>query len=282
MPYGSPYTPPGAFHGFIEPGSRQTSFATQSSVAPPSLMSQSRSSTGIIEGEIKRPSRFPFRKQKTVVEAAQPRVINASPAVFGGFPPSTPPKDFQADGSLIRGLGLGTSPPERPPLDVSRVSSVSTSSSYSVELDHPESDPFFDPWKDTSSPREALRESPSYPQRHPFAPDTIPEHTSPLCHGISQSSGQSWIPNSARPSSASKRSSQASDNSLQLSTMPSIGSTRLPSQSTGSAQLEAAVAQLVIQPRTTGGLREYLPAEENDFAGFCNGKRCPALYFINP
>ncbi|MCJ1472694.1 hypothetical protein MMC13_001343 [Lambiella insularis] len=266
-----PHTPPTAFHGFVEPASRQSSFATQSTIAAPSLMSPLRSSTNTTEVEIRRPSRFPFRKQKTIVEAAQPRILNASSIIPEGFPPTTPPKDYLADDLLIRGLGLGTSPPDRLPLNVSRMSSVSTGSTYSDEPEHPESNPFFDPWKDTSRPLPSRRKSQSYLHRLSLGPDTIPEHTSALGHRTSEPSSHPCIPSSMRPSSAGKRNSQASDNSLQLSSTPSVDSTRRPSQSLRPPPTEPPIAQQVIQPRTTGGLRGYLPTEENDFAGFCNG-----------
>ncbi|MCJ1382487.1 hypothetical protein MMC17_005600 [Xylographa soralifera] len=305
---GPPHPPQNGFHGFIEPVSHQQTGFSQSPLPPP------RSSTATTENETRRPSRFPFgRKSKTVVENPQPQIMGASPTRPHGFPSALTPEDELIDGTLLAGLGLGLPPTDKTPLDVSRVSSVSTGSSFSLEPDHQESNPFFDPWKDSSSPyshrgSQSSKQSPTFA----FGPDTIPEHTSSLGNRIpqssgqswappqaqqsfklspsfsfgpdsiaehssflrnrtSQSSGQSWGPSQAQNSSSSKRSSRASDNSLQSFPIQSSPSKHQPSLSTLFAPQGTPVAQEVIKPRTTGGSRGYLPGEENDFAGFCNG-----------
>ena len=277
MRYSPPHPPQNGFHGFIEPFSRQQTGFSQSSTAPFSPLSPSRSSTATTEVENKRPGRFTFgRKQKTTVERPQPQIMGVSPTTPHGFPPALPSKDGIIDGTLMAGLGLGASPTDKTPHDVSTVSSVSTGSSFSVEPDNQESDPFFDPWKDTRSHR-SHRESQSSKQSQSFSlgPDTIPEHSSALGNKTSELSGQSWASAQVRPSPSSKRSSRASENSLQLSTAQSSKSTRRPPPSTVFTPQGVPVAQQIIEPRTTGGPRGYLPTEENGFAGFCNGKRLP-------
>ncbi|MCJ1392001.1 hypothetical protein MMC18_004868 [Xylographa bjoerkii] len=272
MRYSPPHPPQSGFHGSIESVSRQQTGLSQLSMSPTFPLSPSRSSTATTEVENRKPSRFPFgRKPKTIVEHPQPQIRGISPTDFNGFPPALPPKDEFADGTLMAGLGLGVLRTDKTPLDVSRVSSVSTGSSFSIEPDQQDTSPFYDPWKDTSSlnsrrESQSSKQSPSFS----FGPDTMPEHTSSLGNRISQSSHQLWAPPQAQYSSLSKRSSRASDNSLQLSTVQSSSSTNRPSLSTTFAPQGTPVAQQVVKPRTTGGLRGYLPAEDNDFAGFCN------------
>ena len=309
-----PHLPQNGFHGFIEPVSRQQTAFTQSSIPLASPLLPSRSSTATTEVELKRPSRFPFgRKSKNVVENPQPQIMGASPTRPHDFPSAPTPKDELVDGTLFAGLGLGLSPTDKTVLNVSRVSSVSTGSSFSLEPDHQESNPYFDPWKDVSSPTShhgslSSKQSPAFafgpdtvpehtsslgnrtspssgqpwapPQPHQsaklspsfsFGPDSIPEHSSFLGNRTSKSFAQSWAPSQAQDSSSSKRSSRASDNSLQLFPVQSSPSTHRPSLSTLFAPQGMPVAQDVIKPRLTGSSRGYLPAEENDFAGFCNG-----------
>ena len=307
-----PHPSQNGFHGFIEPVSRQQTGFSQAPLPSSSPSPPSRSSTATTEVEVRRPSRFPFgRKSKTLVENPQPQIVGTSPTRPHDFPSAPTPKDEFIDGTLMAGLGLGLPPTDKTPLNVSRVSSVSTGSSFSVEPDHQESNPFFDPWKDTSSlnshrDSQSSTQSPTFafgpdtvpeftsslgstapqswgppqPQQFPrqspsfsFSPDTIPEHSSVLGNRISRLSGQPWAPPQAPNSSTSRRSSRASDNSLQLFPAQSSSSQHRPSLSTLFAPQGTPVAQQVIKPILTGGSRGYLPAEENDFAGFCNGKR---------
>ncbi|MCJ1399619.1 hypothetical protein MMC11_002821 [Xylographa trunciseda] len=260
-------------HGFIEPASRQQTGLSQLSSSSSFPLSPSRTSTETTEVDYRRPSRFPFgRKPKPIVEHPQPQIMSLLPARPHGSPSALAQKDELADGTLLAGLGLGALSTDKTALNVSRVSSVSTGSSFSLEPDHQESNPFFDPWKDTSSlnnqrESESPRQSPSFS----FGPDTIPEHSSSLGNRTSQYSVQGWAPSQAQQSSSSKRSSRASDHSLQQATVHSSTSSHRPSISTIFAPQGTPVAQQVIKPRTTGGLRGYLPVEENDFAGFCNG-----------
>ncbi|MCJ1415757.1 hypothetical protein MMC32_002090 [Xylographa parallela] len=305
-----PHPSQNGFHGFIEPVSRQQTGFSQAPLPSSSPSPPSRSSTATTEVEVRRPSRFPFgRKSKTLVENPQPQIVGTSPTRPHDFPSAPTPKDEFIDGTLMAGLGLGLPPTDKTPLNVSRVSSVSTGSSFSVEPDHQESNPFFDPWKDTSSlnshrDSQSSTQSPTFafgpdtvpeftsslgstapqswgppqPQQFPrqspsfsFSPDTIPEHSSVLGNRISRLSGQPWAPPQAPNSSTSRRSSRASDNSLQLFPAQSSSSQHRPSLSTLFAPQGTPVAQQVIKPILTGGSRGYLPAEENDFAGFCNG-----------
>ena len=308
-----PLPPQNVFHGFIEPGSRQQTGFSQAPLPLFSPFTLSRSSTATTEVQNPRPSRFPFgRKTKTMIENPQPQIMSASPTRPYGLPSAPTLKDELVDSTLLAGLGLGLSPTDKTSLNVSRVSSVSTRSSFSLEPDHQESNPYFDPWKDTSSPAshrgsQSSKHSPSFafgpdavpehtsslgnrisphagqtwappPQQSStlspsfsFGPDSIPEHSSFLVNRKAQPFAQSWAPLQAQDSSSSKRSSRASDNSLQLYPVQSSPSKHRPSISSLFAPQGTPIAQEVIKPRTTGSFRGYLPAEENDFAGFCNG-----------
>ncbi|MCJ1281358.1 hypothetical protein MMC26_000677 [Xylographa opegraphella] len=309
-----PHPPQNGFHGFVEPVSRQQTGFSQAPLPFSSSSAPSRSTNVTTEVEVRRPSRFPLgRKSKNVIENPQPQIMGVSATGLHDLPSTPTSKDELLDGTLLAGLGLGLPPTDKSSFNASRVSSVSTGSSFSLEPDHPESNPFFDPWKDTSSPisqrgSQSSKQSPTFafgpdsgpehisslgntlpqssnqywgpPQAQPpsrqapafsFGPNSIPEHSSILNNRASQSSGQSWASPQAQNSSSSKRSSRASDNSLQSFPVPSSSSQHRPSLPTLFAPQGTPVAQAVIKPRTTGGLRGFLPAEENDFAGFCNG-----------
>ena len=261
------YTPPprqNIPHGFIEAPSRHESWASSSSMqnftraSPTSteitnggsaggesyfkaqsqhpVESLSRTSTAPIEADNKKRSFFGgvFGKQKSIPEAPLTPAVNLPHGATRIVPPTILKKDELLNGALSPGLGLNLPQPEIPQLIRSRVSSVSTMSSTLPEAERQETDPFYDPWKNVSSPRQEYPDSQlnSYTS---FAPDTVPAHTAASSHRTSTSSHLSW---SSRDNSSSHRSSQSSNLSwsppatapLNVTKRPTLASISEPSR----------------------------------------------------
>ena len=232
-------------HGFIETPSRHESWASQSSMQSPPrastvsteimsggspgvgsifkphpgtrtsqypVESLSRASTAIFEVDNKKRSFFAgvFGKQKIIPEIPPTPAVDLPHGATRIVPPAIPPKDEVFNSALNAGLGFNIPQQEVPQLVPSRVSSVSTMSSSLPEAERQETDPFYDPWKNTPSPRE------EYPDHRPngctfgppFGPDTVPAHTAASGHRTSTSSGHSWA---SRDNPSSHRSSQSSN-----------------------------------------------------------------------
>ena len=279
------------FHGFIEPASRQQTWATQGSSQSP-IDSGSRSSTGLSDFEQKRPSRFPFgRKPKPIPEGPDPRVQEISNHMNESPPLSnTPPKELSYNSAGRNGFGLGVSPPERSLFSGSRTSSVSTGSSFSIEPDHAESNPTFNPWNDIPGPRPVHRESRSSTNSQPLnlGPDVIPSHTSGSGHRNSQASNHSWMSGTSQPNNRSNRNSQGSlyppQSPLGTTTQSSAETVttffaRRPSERSISSPQGPPIAQHIVLPKPNSSSKGYLPAEDNDFAGFCKGVTLHALLY---
>ena len=237
-------------HGFIEAPSRHESWASQPSMQRPSRASTasaeilnggtggigsifqprleyrttqypvegfSRTSTAPVEVDNRKRSFFGsvFGKQRTIPEIPPNQAVDipygATRIVPPVIPSAIPPKDELPNGASNAGLGFSPSQQEAPPQRIpSRVSSVSTVSSSLPDAERQETDPFYDPWKNTPSPREEYSDSRqnSYSFRLSLGPDTIPAHTAASAHRTSTSSGYSWA---SRDNPSSHRSSQSSN-----------------------------------------------------------------------
>ena len=220
--------------GLIEPESRQQSWNTFMPIPPNREISMS------FESGKKRSSRFSaakitlFRRSKAADEV-QPRIVDESDVTEERAP-------SKSSGSTLRGESNRGSGP------LSRMNSTSTGSSPNIEPDNPE----FNPWNmEPGTPSSSISshrgsQSSNIPQK----PHQSPRPNSD--HRFSQSSGNSWQSNITPDMPPLHHTSHSYNQSLQRS--PSI--------------LETTT--------TTGGgsdahQRNYLPGENNNFAGFCKG-----------
>lgn len=261
---------------------RVESWNTQSSTAGPS-----RSSTIEVDPEISVRRCGIFRRQKIIVEVPQPLIAKLPQGAPMRGPPSVPLKDDRQMGNLMIGHGVDLPSREEELFNRSRVSSMSDRRSSIAEEESLQSDPFYDPWKGTPSPKVDVHERQPFDRSHQRSlepdnmpdhrvsihPDTVPDHGSALGHRRSQSSTHSWVSKISKESSSSHRNSQGSNHSWRPSTFSEPATHRLSQASIGQSSTMSLqgppVARQTIMP--TGSSRGFLPTEDNDFAGFCKG-----------
>ena len=237
---------------------RQQSWAPHT---PPQTIS--RNSTASSEPEKRKPSRLgPFRRSKEVHDARAhaPEAANerAEP-----LRPPTPPHDPLTDGTMLAGLGLGVSNTRELEPDVSRMDSVSTGSSISLEPDNPA----FNPWSDTAARPPHLRQSPreSYASAHSHRSSLVPDAL--VVRKNTQSSDDSRSQPSRPDPLSSHRTSRSSQYSQQSSNSNPMSIRRI-SQISSTPQ---SISQSTIQSPVPGVVGQ-LPLENNNFAGFCKGQ----------
>ena len=218
--------------GFIEPESRQQSWATQVPIYPDREVAMSFESTK------KRSHRFSaakitlFRKGR-VSESAQKRTVNELDSTEGQTSSTSP-------GNTLRGgIGLGIG-------SLSKMNSTSTDSSPNIESDNPE----FNPWNmDFGAPSPSESSHLSSPLSNiPRSSQVSPSSNSD--HRFSQSSGNSW------QSSIIPDMALFHHNSRSHTKSPQISPSFMGAPPTGSSSISQ---------------RNCLPGENNSFAGFCKG-----------